>query len=283
MNESIAQNNPTNTPIRKIRRSPIKNLRCKNCALVFKGYFCPRCGQKADTQRFAFKTFFTESLIDSLELDRGVLATVKKLVTQPGTLILAYVKGQRIDTLNPARFLFVSGALATFISLRYQIFEVGQEEIVMQHSSPMPQVTPLLRWYWNTFEQFWPFVNEYTTLLNILSIPIFSLCSYVLFIKRGFNYIENVVLNTYIVCMQLLLLVLFVPFLELFLEAKNALISVYTLITLGYNLWAYMCFYGMMTFKGFGLSSITNALAYVGVFIAAHLTYYVAIQFGFLP
>ncbi len=261
-----------------------KAVRCKNCALGYKGYYCPRCGQSADNKRFTFRNFFLDSLIQSLELEGGAFGTLKQLTLNPGALILGYVQGKRIGKLNPARFLFISGAIATFISLRYTIFEVGQNDILTDHQHNIPAgFEKIGTWYWENFELFWPVVNEYTTLVNILSIPIFALFSYLLFVKAAFNYVENIVLNTYIVCMQLLLLIVFIPFLEIFPSTKSLLISVYSLLTIAYNLWVYMCFYKKVNFHGFLLSAIANALAYVGVFIAAHITYYVLVQVGVFP
>ena len=67
------------------------------------------------------------------------------------------------------------------------------------------QVPLFHQWYQLNFEHFWFFAGEYNTLLNALSVPTFSFYSYLFFLNKNYNYTENLILNMYIVSIQLLL------------------------------------------------------------------------------
>ena len=255
-------------------------IACKNCELRYRGYYCPRCGQNARTTRFTARNFFREFLLSSLDIEKGFVASVKKLTKYPGKVIREYIQGRRASLYNSARFLVLIGTVATYISVRYDIFMVENPEESLGDTIGMLFGNQVANWYVENFIGFWEFANEYTTIINIISIPIFSLFSFLIFIRAKYNYIENFVLNVYIVCMQLLLLVIFIPFLEIFASQKEAIISVYTLITMAYNIWCYMCFYEQKSVYGFILSLITNGLAYILQFIVVHALYYTGSVLG---
>ena len=256
-------------------------LVCKNCELRYKGYYCPRCGQSARTTRFTPQNFFREFLLSSLDIEKGFIASVKKLIKYPGKAIREYIQGRRASLYNSARFLVLVGTVATFISVRYDIFMVENQEESLDETISLLFGDNMANWYVENFIGFWEFANEYTTVINIISIPIFSLFTFLIFIRAKYNYIENFVLNVYIVCMQLLLLVVFMPFFEIFASQKEAIISIYTLVTMAYNIWCYMCFYDKKSPYGFFLSIATNGSAYILQFIVVHVLYYIGNVFVF--
>ena len=255
-------------------------LVCKNCDLAYKGYYCPRCGQSSRIDRLTIRTFFTELIFSSLDLENGLWHTIKELVKRPGDAIRSYVEGKRVTLYVPTRFLILVGALSTFISLRYDIFLLDQAETLRSDEIQSFLGSSLSNWYLIHFSGFWTFANEYTTLINVLSIPVFSLFSFLIFIKRGYNYAENMILNIYIVCMQLLLLIVCMPILEMLPNYKSIIMSLYTFLTVVYNIWCYICFYKMMDLRGGLLSFTANALSYVLQFISAHLLYYLVHSFN---
>ena len=259
--------------------SPARSVVCQNCQLRYKGYYCPRCSQSARTRRFTIRTFFTESIFSSLDIENGLIHTVKELILHPGIAVRNYVEGSRVSLYVPTRFLVLVGALATFISLRYDIFLLDQAETI-ESAEIHTQFSGLSNWYQLHFGEFWSFANEYTTLINVISIPVFSLFSYLIFIRKGYNYAENLILNIYIVCMQLLLLIICMPILELFPHHKSSIMGLYTLLTVTYNIWCYMCFYSMHHLRGGLLSCVANALSYILQFITAHLLYYLLHELG---
>ena len=66
------------------QRNIPQKIRCKNCNLIYKGNFCPRCGQNATVKRFDFKYFLKESFLSSLDIENGFFPTIKSLTLTPG-------------------------------------------------------------------------------------------------------------------------------------------------------------------------------------------------------
>ena len=241
------RNRSQTPPSRYTARRP-SIVYCRNCYLQYKGFYCPRCGQKANTKRFTMKVFFVDSFVNILDIERGAVPMLLRLMRVPGKVIREYIEGKRIDSFNPARFLLVSGALATYISLRYHIFQAGQEDLFALEAAkdvPSHWIGEIKQWYWKSFKGFWPFANEYTTMINIIAIPVFAIFSLLLF--RKYNYVENIIINTYIVSIQMMLLLLFLPFLEIFPSSKGIMVSLYTILTVTYNIWCYAGVLGNIT------------------------------------
>lgn len=214
-----------------------RKLKCKNCGLVYKGYFCPRCGQNASVRRFDFKYFLKESFVSSLDIENGFFPTIKALTLTPGPTIKAYLQGKRLKLTIPMRYLIVMGAIAAIITIRYKVF-AGEGS----HA-------PLA--FLNFIEkEFWEYATEFVTIHNIVAVPVFALFSYLFFRKAGFNFSENLIMNMYLTAHQLFILLLFFPIIELFLEQKSSILFVYTLVTFVYNFWVYISFFNWWNLRG---------------------------------
>ena len=214
-----------------------RKLRCKNCNLVYKGYFCPRCGQNASVKRFDFRYFLRESFVSSLDIENGFFPTIKALTITPGPIIKAYLAGQRLKLTIPMRYLIVMGAIAAIITIRYKVF-AGEDS-----HAPFA--------FLNFMEkEFWEYATEFVTIHNIVAVPVFAYFSFLFFKKAGFNFSENLILNMYVTAHQLFILLLFFPVIELFLEQKTWILYAYTIITLIYNFWVFISFFNWWNLRG---------------------------------
>lgn len=72
---------------------------------------------------------------------------------------------------------------------------------------------------------------------TLISIPVFSLASYLLFIKYKPNYIEHIIINAYIVGQQAILYSLFL-FVMSFTD-NDFIEALLFFICVGYNFWVY--------------------------------------------
>lgn len=200
--------------------------------------------------------------------------TAVELLRSPGGIIRDYLGGKRLLLYSPAKFLFLIGALVTILMLRYNpyaIVDQGDESVMSILAVYIPV---FYKWYDAAFQNFWVFAAEYNTLLNALSVPTFSLYSYIFFVKKKYNYTENVILNIYIVSIQLLAAVPFILTLEFDATNvfKNEILTVFTLFSFAYNIWAYVCFFGI-SFTSFLLSLAVNACSYATHVALMHLLY----------
>jgi hypothetical protein len=155
------------------------------------------------------------------------------------------------------------GAVAAFFSTRYHFF------------SGQPASGFLSREADSLLKGFWLYADTYTTLINIVTIPVFALFSW-LFRRKAYNYAENLVLNTYITSQQLLLFICMVPVFEFHPMASGYLINFYILATLLYNVWVYKQFFGFKQWTGVLCASLIMLSAYVCQFLLNLLFFIVA-------
>lgn len=80
---------------------------CANCGLEYNGLFCPRCGQKSNTQRLTPKNLLSNTLEVWDFNNRSVPGTIIQLFTRPGHFIRDYLKGHRAPYYAPIKLLFL--------------------------------------------------------------------------------------------------------------------------------------------------------------------------------
>jgi hypothetical protein len=216
-------------------------LICPNCETVFEGNFCPNCGQKATHGRFTLKNLMSEAFLSAFHIEKkGLIYTIRELTLRPGKAIRNVINGQRLSLYPPFKYLILIGAIVVIFSLRYKFFH---NEVTQSHAeNPLYQIEFVMK-NSSFFDGFFRFAEEKATLLNIVAIPIFTLFSWLFFLDYGFNYAENLILNTFITAQQLLYLLLLVPILEIAPSTKTELIFFYTLATMLFNVWAYIQFF----------------------------------------
>lgn len=217
-------------------------LICPNCETVYEGNYCPNCGQKTVHGRYTLRNMVSEAFLSALHIEKkGLLYTVKELTIRPGKAVRNVVEGQRLSLYPPFKYLLLIGAIIVIFSLRYKFFH---NEVTQLHdTNPLYQIDLVMQ---NSafFDGFFRFAEDKATLLNLVAIPIFALFSWLFFLDYGFNYAENLILNTFITAQQLLFLLLLVPILEIEPGIRTELISIYTLLTMFFNVWAYTQFFG---------------------------------------
>lgn len=239
---------------------------CKNCATAYTGDFCYHCGQAAATDRITVRQILTDTFFSVVKVNRGFLFTVKELSLRPGAAIEAYVAGKRLLYYAPHKYLFLIGTIATFLTARYRPFS-GEYASGMIFNGGINAF----------FREFLQYADAYTTVINIITIPVFALFSWLLFRAHAFNYAENLVLNAYITSQQLLLFILLVPALEVMPAAKTWLLPGYTLLTVVYNGWVYVAFFRSQKIKirnGIVRAAVAMLLAYLGQLLFNLLVFY---------
>lgn len=231
---------------------------CKNCGNTFEGNFCNICGQSANTRRFHFFYFLKETFFSSLDIENGLFYTIKVLFIKPGLAIREYLDGKRISLYVPAKFLLLIGAMATFVSMRYDLF-------LSHELAPVAVIANL--------GDFLAFAQEYATIINVIAIPVFALFSWLFFRGEGYNYTENLILNIYITAQQLLMLLLVFPVVMIIPSAKEDIIAVYGVLTFIYNFWAYYSFYQGGTAIRVSKIALILICAYLGQFFLNYCFY----------
>lgn len=157
-------------------------------------------------RRISFTFLFSESA-KIFNLEKGFFHTAIELTKAPAATIKAYMDTRRYEFTNPVKYLLIISGLTIFVGLQNGFFEMqdaaaAQEENVIsgdrtvdseRETMTAEQVTQVL------FAEVWQnyYVN-YQNIWNIFSILFTSFFSYLFFRKSGYNYAENLAINTYI-------------------------------------------------------------------------------------
>lgn len=84
--------------------------RCASCGASLAGPFCSACGEKRrDPGDLSLLGFLGRGVTSVLDLERGLLPSLRLLLTRPGFLTTEYLAGRRVRHTAPLRlFLFVN-------------------------------------------------------------------------------------------------------------------------------------------------------------------------------
>ena len=225
---------------------------CKNCSEPFDSEFCPHCGQTAQTNRIDSR-YLLRSLLDWLDIDRGFFRATKLLLLKPGVSIRQYVEGKRADFYAPFKLFIIFAALGTYLQFRLGFYGTDTGEVDMMQKIHLSQA-----------KEFSYYSTKYSTWFSFLAIPIFAILSWRSFLKSGFNYPENLIMNVYVAAGQFLLFCLFVPAIYF----STALFgTVYFVVNIVYNVWVLMVFFQATGFQGAAKAILVVIASYVLMFV----------------
>ncbi len=177
---------------------------CKNCEHSFKGNFCNNYGQNSNVGRIDIKYLLNEIPNSVFQVNRGLFFTIVELFTRPGNSIREFLHGKRKKHFKPLAFVLLMSTLyvlTTYLTDKYTILGDGISGIAesLNNKGTKSLITSdILNWFAQN--------HSYAT-LGIL--PLFSLASYLIFIKSKYNYFEHLILNFYVTGQQMVIYLIF--------------------------------------------------------------------------
>ena len=206
-------------------------MNCKNCERKVDGEFCGYCGQNSKVGRINAANFVSELSTSVFQINRGFFFTLKELSVRPGESINEYLNGRRKRHFKPIAYVLT---LATLYFLITQSAEkntwiddlitgwaygaTGQEKEA--------EISGTTKWFAENY--------AYSTLLLL---PVFSLASYLSFLKFDKNYLEHLVINSYITGHQAIIYSVF-ALVGIFSE-HDSVEALSLLSAMVYNFWVY--------------------------------------------
>lgn len=207
-------------------------MQCKNCGTQVKGNFCHNCGQRTNVGRIDFSYIIQEIPNSIFQLNRGFFFTVRELFLRPGHSLREFIGGKRKYYYKPIAFLLIASTLyvlSTFLmgtnTFMAEVFLGFQEGILDSDPDSDSKVVD------------WIIKNQ--TYLAFLVLPLFSLASYLAFLRSGFNYVEHLVLNLYITGQQMIIYLIFA---FIIVEDNNWMLMP-VILGITYNIWTYLQFF----------------------------------------
>ncbi|MBF4490955.1 DUF3667 domain-containing protein [Flavobacterium sp. MR2016-29] len=176
---------------------------CKNCHQAYTGHYCNNCGQPAETHKINGHFLWHDIQHGLLHFDQGIPYSLKQLFTRPGHSIREFIEGKRIKHFKPLSLVAVLGAFYGFLCHYYKI------NLFANSDNPDFDLTDYNEWMATHFS--W---------ITIATIPIYTVGTFIVFRKQGYNFFEFFVLNTFKASQRLFVQILTFPIL-LYLSSKN--------------------------------------------------------------
>lgn len=156
---------------------------CKNCYRRFDGKFCLECGQSAAEGRIDLHYLLHDVPHSVFHIDQGFFYTLGMLFSKPGVMIQEYLAGKRIRHFRPFAYVMIMTAIS---SLLVKVLEWAKTDVLRS----VYGVSPALE-HANFFE-------HYFSVFVFIMIPFASVVTWLVFIRREYNFWEHFLANTYI-------------------------------------------------------------------------------------
>ncbi len=204
-------------------------MECKNCGCSLEKNFCPNCGQKSNASRIDFKFLLAEIPSTFFQVNRGFFYTAKELVFRPGHTIREYFEGKRNYHYKPIAYFIVTTTL--YVALAYLL---NQNTLLKDLLSGMSAAAAGAEDASSAIAVLdWIAAREVYFLLMLL--PLFSLSTYLAFIRSKYNYFEHLVINLYLTGQQMFIYIA----LCFWFEEGSYWDGIPSLISIGYNFFAF--------------------------------------------
>jgi hypothetical protein len=150
---------------------------CKTCGTSVDKNYCAQCGQPAAIKRITFKGLLHDVFHLITHVDKGILFTLKKLISSPGTMQRDYIDGDRARHQKPFAMFFICATVAAlaryWINLALVNYFQGGDIVEAE------------------------FFHKYLVILHVILLPLYALIAYLVFYNKKFNYAEVGVLLLY--------------------------------------------------------------------------------------
>ncbi|TDE09034.1 DUF3667 domain-containing protein [Dyadobacter psychrotolerans] len=118
-------------------------MNCKNCNAEVNSKFCPDCGQPVSLKRINGH-YIVHEIEHVLHFERGILYTVKELVTNPGENIQKYLSENRSRLVKPIIFIIITSLI---YSISISFFHI-EDQYVKFEGEEVRSTTPVKIFKW---------------------------------------------------------------------------------------------------------------------------------------
>ncbi|MGZ2371694.1 DUF3667 domain-containing protein [Ancylomarina sp. YFZ004] len=211
-------------------------MKCKNCETIVGGKFCSHCGQDSKVSKITLPNFLNEVSESVFLINKGFFYTLINLFKRPGRSIEDFLNGKRKYHFKPIAYVLVFSTVYFLIS-RLSGENTWMNEIISglaeasNDTESKTEISSMLTWLSANF--------AYATLILL---PIFSFASYLSFWGLGKNYLEHIVLNSYVTGQQAIFYSIFLlP--KVFIDDIYYLESIPFIVSILYAFWVFWQFF----------------------------------------
>lgn len=243
-------------------------MNCRNCGHKIDGKFCSNCGQNSKVGRINLATVLNEFSEGVFQINKGFFYTLRALFARPGKSLQEFLDGKRKNHFKPIAYVL------TLSTLYFLITQVTHQNTWIDDAitgwmngateeSSRAGIPKIATWFAKNY--------AYTTLILL---PLFSLASYLSFLKFGKNYLEHFVINSYITGQQAILYSLFA--IGKTVIGSDAIEAFSLFVAISYTFWVFWQFFSegnrmmnilrsIMTYVLYLIFSLGFLLALMGI------------------
>ncbi len=194
-------------------------MNCKNCNTEINLNYCPGCGQPAKLKRIDGH-YIMHEIEHVLHFERGILYTIKELITHPGQNVRNYISDNRSRLVKPIIFIIVTSLIYTIISHFFHI----ENSYIQYNEITKTTVSVIFKW-----------IQDHYGYSNIIMGVFIAGWLKVFFRKYDYNFFEILILLCFVMGMSMLIYTLFAIFQGV---TGFRLMQIGGMISIVYNTWA---------------------------------------------
>ena len=194
-------------------------MNCTNCDHEINLNYCPNCGQAAKLKRIDGH-YIVHEIEHVLHFEKGILYTIKELLTKPGENVRYFISENRSRLVKPIIFIIVTSLIYSLVNHFYHI-----EEGYVHYDESSKSTTGLIfKW-----------VQDHYGYSNIIMGIFIAVWTKLLFRKYGYNFFEILILLCFVMGIGMLIFALFA-----FLQGitKIDLMQIAGFVGIAYCTWA---------------------------------------------
>lgn len=246
-------------------KSSDKTITCKNCNNIFEGNYCNQCGQSADTERLDFKFFIKNLRKHFLKyFHKGIFYSTSQLFTRPGHSIREYLEGRRVKHFEPIGLLIT---FATLYGILYHTFGLnlfsGLENDSMNETLHLKNISD--------------WITDHFAIITFITVPLYSVGSFVSFRKQGYNFYEHIYLNTFLASQRLMIRIATFPLLVILDGTKEIFLlrDSYILLDILLMVWSYtQFFFKLGKIKAVLLTVLSYAIFFILMIVVIYFIFF---------
>lgn len=171
-------------------------MNCKSCTYTISpdDNYCAHCGSKIVHNRLSLKGTWEEFVGPFLSWDNNFWRTFFGLFKNPKDVLEAYISGARKKYFQPFSYLALYATIAVIFYKIFPFVEVYEVTANLNENiSTTAEKSVGVNTQWLLTNMF-----NYYNFVIILSIPFYALTTFATFKKRGNNFSEHLVFNSYL-------------------------------------------------------------------------------------
>lgn len=246
---------------------------CKNCDVNLQpDYdFCPKCSQKAHLHRLSLHEIFHEAVHYFTHADKGIFQLVRDLAKKSGVVAREYVEGKRKKYFPPLNFFLLVSAVYVFVmsfgnpsTEKVDMLRKYPELAAIQDKQTQDKIVEM----YVRRDQGVAFINKYSNIVSMASLPFTALLFWMLYRKGRYNYTEHMVACMYMYGFSTLIFVVLFSLLHYLLGISvNYVFVGFFVFQLLYFSHFYYTFFGVKTrrkaLKAFGATVFSLLFLFV--------------------